>query len=120
MKTKWPLYLGIILLTVGIVLNKITNWQPIPLVILLMGVAFKVSYIVYKYRMGEYKPGGEVYLLMIGLILFLTGLYFKSHPVELHHAFLMAPGIVFKMGFILIFIFKTRRVQTTFKETISN
>lgn len=104
------LYLGIVLLTLGIVLNKTTSWQPIPLIILLTGVAFKAAYIIGKITTGEYKPGNEVYLLLLGLGLFLTGVYFKSHPKELHHAFLMAPGIVLKVSFILIFIFKTRKI----------
>lgn len=112
MKTKWPLYLGIVLLTLGIVLRSSGKFDPYALIILLTGVAFKAGYIVGKIKTGEYKPGTEVYLLLIGLILFLTGVYFKSHPRELHHAFLMAPGIAFKVSFILIFIVKLRKAKS--------
>ena len=113
MKTKWPLYLGIVLLTLGIVLKSMGKFDPYALIILLSGVAFKVGYIISKIRSGEYKPGKEVILLMAGLTLFLTGIYFKAHPMELHHAFLMAPGIALKVSFVLIFIFKMQKTRVS-------
>lgn len=111
MKTKWALYLGITLLTLGIVLKSTGKFDPYALIILLTGVAFKIGYIVQKIISREYKPGMEVILLMAGLTLFLTGVYLKANPKELHHAFLMAPGIALKVSFILIFIVKMRKVK---------
>lgn len=111
MKTKWPLYLGIVLLTLGIVLKSMGKFDPYALIILLSGVAFKIGYIITKIITGEYHPGKEVILLMVGLTLFLTGVYFKAHPRELHHAFLMVPGIALKLSFVLIFIFKLRKMK---------
>ena len=113
MKTKWPLYFGIVLLTLGIVLKSMGKFNPYALIILLSGVAFKVGYIISKIRSGEYKPGKEVILLMVGLTFFLTGIYFKANPIELHHTFLIAPGIVLKASFVLIFILKIRKVKAS-------
>lgn len=112
MKSKWPLYLGIVLLTLGIILKTTGNFNPYALIILLSGVAFKISYIVINIANGKYKPGKEMLLLVVGLSLFLTGVYFKANPRELHHAFLMAPGIALKVGFILVFILKMRRTKS--------
>lgn len=112
MKSKWSLYLGIVLLTLGIILKSNGLISPYALIILLSGVAFKIVYIISKIVSGEYKPGNELILLMLGLTLFLTGVYFKSHPRELHHAFLMAPGIALKLSFIFIFILKIRKPKS--------
>ena len=67
MKSKWPLYLGIFLLTIGIVLRVATHFDPWSLIILLTGVAFKIAFILSKIISKEYKVGYEIGHLIVVL-----------------------------------------------------
>lgn len=108
MKNKWPLYTGIVLLTLGIVLKKTSNFDPWSLIILLSGVAFKVAYIISKILKREYKPGFEMFFLFIGLILFMGGIYLHKQGLLENPTIMKFVGISFKVFFIIIFIKKTR------------
>ena len=103
---KWPIFLGLFLLTIGILLKTFTSIGVYAVLIILSGVGFKIYYIISKIRRGEYKPGFEMVLLFIGLVIFLTGVYFKSHPSAIKPVYLMAPGILLKVLFVTSFIKK--------------
>ena len=108
MKQKWTLFVGIILLVAGIIIRKSTELNVDGLVMILTGVLLKTYYIISKVRSGEYKPGYELIFLFVGLTMFLTGLYLKSHSPLFNPLYLIAPGIMLKVLFIILFIIKTR------------
>ena len=109
MKSKGTLFTGIILLTAGIILRKTTGFTTEGLVLIIIGVLFKAYYIYSKARRGEYNPGYELVFLFVGLILFLSGLYLRSHEPPFNPAFLIVPGISLKVVFIILFIIKGRK-----------
>jgi hypothetical protein len=113
MKSKWTFFAGIILLTIGIILRKTTAYGTEAIVLIVLGVLLKVYYIIMKARSGEYIPGMELLLLFVGLIMFFSGLYLRYHEPPFSPLWLMIPGISLKIGFIILFIKKTRKARIT-------
>lgn len=116
MKSRWTLFIGIILLIAGIIIRKTTGLAIEGLVLILVGVLFKTYYIISKARSGEYKPGIELLFLLVGLGLFLGGLYLKSIDGFTYAPAMIISGITLKVIFIILFILKTRNKT---KELIS-
>ncbi len=87
MKTKWPLFLGITLLSTGIVLKSMAIQSAMPLILILSGPAFKLHYIINKIVIGAYRPGFEVLLLFVGLAAFLTGIYLKNRNATFNYLY---------------------------------
>ena len=114
MKSKWTLFAGIILLTAGIIIRKTTDLTFEAITLIVIGVILKVYYIIEKTRSGEYRPGFELVLLLVGLIMFLSGLYLRNHEPPLNPLWLIIPGISLKIIFIILFIRKTRQSRRTF------
>ena len=108
MKKKWLLFAGILLLVLGIVLRKTTELKTEAILLIITGVLFKTYYVISKIKSGEYKPGYELGLLLVGLVLFLSGLYLRSHEPPFNPAFLIVPGLLLKVAFIVLFIIKIR------------
>ena len=108
MKSKWTLFTGIVLLTVGIIIRKTTGMAIEGLIMILVGVSFKIYYIISKARSGEYKPGKELLALFFGLGLFLGGLYLRSNAQYSYAPAMIISGIILKVIFIILFILKTR------------
>jgi len=111
MAKKSLLFIGIILLLIGIIIKKSTEWNIIGLIIILSGVTFKCIYIIGKIRNGEYKPGPELLFLLIGLILFLGGIYMRNNDIELMSVpsiFYIITGLSLKIVFIILFIKKLK------------
>jgi uncharacterized membrane protein (DUF485 family) len=108
MKGKWPLYIGLVLLSIGILLKYLTDLNPISTILIFTGVLFKIYYLINKIRGGSYTPGYEIVVLLIGLTLFLTGIYIRSQGSPINPAYLMIPGITLKVAFIVLFIRKIR------------
>jgi hypothetical protein len=105
MKSKGLLFIGIILLVFGIVLKKSTQMDTLGLASIITGVTLKSIYILSKVRSGEYKPGREVIFLIVGLILFFTGLYLRNiNQALIKPIYLIGVGITFKIIFIIRFI----------------
>lgn len=109
MKKKWPLFLGVLLLVIGIIIRKMTDYTYSGVIIILIGVICKIFYITSKFKSGEYKPGYELAILYIGVIVFFTGMYLRSQEISLYPTLLMPIGISLKLVFILMFIKKTRK-----------
>ncbi|TXG36748.1 hypothetical protein [Seonamhaeicola maritimus] len=112
MKSKSLLFAGIILLLIGILIRKLTHMEVAGLILIIIGVTCKTVYIIKKAKSGEYQPGKELLILIFGLILFLTGLYFKSleFPI-IKPIYLIISGIVLKISFIIRFIQVTRSTK---------
>ena len=105
MKSKSLLFTGIILLVVGILLKKMTQMDVIGLAAIIIGVTCKSIYIISKARSGEYKPGTELFILAMGLLLFFTGLYLRGIEQNLiKPIYLIVLGITLKIIFIIKFI----------------
>ena len=105
MKSKALLFTGIILLVVGILLKKLTQMEVIGLAAIITGVTFKSIYIFLKARNGEYKPGTELIVLAVGLLLFFTGLYLRGVEQNLiKPIYLIVLVITLKIVFIIKFI----------------
>ena len=105
MKSKSVLFTGIILLVVGILLRKMTQMDVVGLAAIITGVTCKLIYIVLKARNGEYKPGTELFILAVGLLLFFTGLYLRGVEQNLiKPIYLIVSGITLKIIFIIKFI----------------
>jgi len=83
------------------------------LILIITGVTFKAIYIVAKVKSGEYKPGKELIFLILGLILFFTGLYLRNINQTLIKPFyLIVIGITLKIFFIIRFIQIVKSVKT--------
>lgn len=110
---KSVLFSGIGLLIVGILLRKLSEYPVFGLTLLLAGVGFKTYYIVQAIRSGLYEPGRELWLLFVGLTLFLSGLYLRGKEFLMDPTYLIAFGIVLKILFIIRFIqlVKVNRVK---------
>ena len=105
MSPKILLFSGIILLIFGILLRKFTQLDILGLSLIIIGVSFKTIYIILKARSGEYKPGKELIVLALGLILFFTGLNLRgSDQSFINPIYLIVLGITLKIVFVVRFI----------------
>jgi len=111
MKSKKLLFLGIVLLVIGIILRKLTDMTGMGLFLILTGVACKTIYIIAKAKSGEYRPGRELIWLFLGLALFLTGLVLKSYAPGMVSSVIIISGLSLKLVFIVLFIKKVKTNQ---------
>lgn len=114
MLKKWPLYIGLSLLAVGIVLKIATTYTVVPLIIMLSGISFKIYYITIKIIRKEYKPGFELYLLVSGLAIFFTAIFLTQQGLLNTPTSILfkTTGISLKAAFLLMFILKTRGTKS--------
>lgn len=103
MNNKILLFGGLFLLTLGIILKVVTEWSAFALALITLGGLLKVSYLTLRIRQGNYKPGYELFLLIIGLLIFFTGIYLRTHSNTINPWFFMGPGILLKISFVVIF-----------------
>ena len=110
---KSLLFAGIILLVVGILVRKMTDFSLIGLLLILLGVGLKTYYIVEAARSGIYKPGRELWLLFSGLALFLGGLYLKRSGSDawIDPIYLIVIGLTLKVLFVIRFIQIVRKTR---------
>jgi threonine/homoserine efflux transporter RhtA len=105
MKSKALLFIGILLLILGIIIRKMTSLEVLGLIFILTGVLCKTVYIIAKARSGEYQPGKELIFLGVGLVFFLSGLYLRNLDQNLiDPSYLIVFGIALKIFFIIRFI----------------
>lgn len=105
-KGKGLLYLGLIMLTIGLLIRYLSAYQSIAFVLVIVGVMAKVIYLVSKIKKSTYRPGVELILLFVGLALFFTGIYMRSHNFAEVYPYFMITGIILKVAFIIMFIRK--------------
>ena len=102
---KKLLFVGIILLVVGILLKKFSHMDVFGLVLIITGVILKAFYIVAKVKSGEYPPGKELIFLIAGLVFFFTGLYLRKNNQQfIDPNYFIFFGLTLKVIFILLFI----------------
>lgn len=109
MNSKSLLFIGIVLLTLGILIRKMTSFEAVGLSLILLGVICKTVYIVAKIKNGLYKPGYEVLFLGGGLLFFLSGVFFRNYDGDsIYPVFLIILGLTLKVMFIIRFIKKIK------------
>lgn len=105
MRSKLLLVIGIILLSFGILIKTVFHVEFLGLALIIIGVVCKIIYIFLKVKNNEYKPGRELLFLVLGLLLFLTGMYCtKSALVIFNPLLLIITGIILKSLFVIRFI----------------
>lgn len=105
MKSKLLLFIGIILLILGVFLKKTFHLDTLGITLIITGVICKSIYIIQKIKRGEYSPGKELIFLVTGLLLLFIGLYLQGiDQILIKPIFLIVAGIIFKTIFIIRFI----------------
>ncbi len=115
MQKKLPLFLGIILLSTGILLRVIGHTHLVHLAFIIPGSLSKIYYISMKVRRGEYVPGKEFIALWVGLALFFSALYMRSHNPAIPYQWFMFSGIALKVLFVSLFIVKSKKTTQTLR-----
>ncbi len=105
MKSKLILYAGIVFLLAGLLLMHVLKLNTFGLSLIILGVLCKLAYIIIKMINKEYKPGYEMGLLFIGLLLFLGLRHFLPQPFSW---IIATGGILLKVSFVILFIRKVR------------
>ncbi len=108
MNNKVLLFAGIFLLTVGILLRIFTDYSSFAIILIGLGGFSKVTYLILRVKQGNYKPGYEIVLLIIGLIVFFTGIYLRNQSNAINPWLFMGPGILLKVGFVVLFVQKLK------------
>lgn len=105
MKSKYLLFTGIFLLVIGILIRTITQIDTLGVILIIIGVLCKLIYIINKARNGDYRPGKELIILAVGLLLFFIGLYFGDVvSIYTKPIYLIALGVILKIIFVFRFI----------------
>lgn len=102
--SKWKLFLGLILLTLGIVLKLFTDLDTLAVSLIILGALLKVAHIIGMIKKHSYKPGIELLILGLGLSLFFFGLYICQNDSLAR--FFIITGLVLKTVFVVLFIRK--------------
>lgn len=110
MNSKYLLFLGIVLLIIGIILRYFTSSPATGLTLIITGVILKFAYILLAFVKGEYKPGKEVYFLVTGLIILFLGIWYKANINASSGLAIIATGVSLKIIFIVLFIRKKKSV----------
>ncbi len=108
MKNKWPLFAGLTLLTVGIILKIILDNVAFPVFLIVTGISFKVYFVFDTIKTKKYQPGYELILLILGLGLFFAGIHLKNPVYFIEPGYLKIAGILFKTAFVFLFIQKAK------------
>lgn len=102
--SKWKLFLGLFLLTLGVVLKLFTEQDTLAIYLIILGALLKVAHIVGMVQEKSYQPGVELVVLGLGLSLFFFGLYICRN--ESMSLFFIIAGLVLKTVFVVQFIRK--------------
>jgi len=106
MQTKWKLILGLILIILGIILKTLSDFDQIAVVLIILGAGFKVAHILGIIKNKTYKPGWEIIILILGLMLFFFGLYVCQ--MEGISKLFIISGLVLKTIFVVLFVKKIK------------
>jgi hypothetical protein len=106
MKQKWPIFAGILLLTLGIIFRFMQFDSGLYVPFFAVGGVLKLLYLVKIIAQGKYRPGLEMGLLILGLILFFLSLVLKNNYNSDYYIYFLVPGITLKILFIVLFIYK--------------
>ncbi len=108
MNSKVTLFIGIFFLIAGILLKKTTELFFLAIALMVIGVSLKTLYIIGKAKSGAYKPGYELGLVVVGLLLLFSGIYFREDLPNFYSGFLIGSGISLKIIFVILFIIQVK------------
>ena len=103
-RSKWKLFIGLLLLTLGIVLKLLTDQDALAVSFIVLGALLKVAHIIGMIKKNSYQPGIELVILGLGLSLFFFGLYICQND-SFARVFIIT-GLVLKTVFVVQFIRK--------------
>lgn len=112
MKAKYFLYSGLLLLTAGILTKSLSEADTLGRILIYTGIALKLLFLFMKMRYSDYRPGIELLSLALGLALFLSGLYLSDDIGLNNPLWLIIPGIMLKLLFIVLLFRKTQAQKT--------
>lgn len=107
MTKKWPLIGGVALLSLGIIFRFAGMESYIYFPLLAAGGILKIIYITNLLRNKIYKPGFEILFLVIGLLLFFSGIILKYQAIPSYIYFLL-PGLMLKLLFVVLLFRKAK------------
>jgi hypothetical protein len=106
MNMKLVLYLGIVLLVLGILSQIYSLLEGIGLYLIIGGVLCKLAFIIGVILLGKYRIGKEFIFLLAGLVLFFIGKSDLENPLLSYT--LIITGISLKIVFVILFIRKLK------------
>lgn len=112
MNAKYILYLGILLLLIGLFLRYLTPYTTFGVGLVFGGVILKLAYIGYTILRRQYQPKAEIFLLIGGLVFLFLGLWHKLNVSELVGYGMIILAIALKSIFIILFVRKMKMRKT--------
>jgi len=83
-----------------------------PVLLFSLGGVLKLIYLAVGVRQGRLVIGPEIVLLPIGVVLVITGVFFKNQPQLIHmYGWFIAGGVVLKTTFVFLFFRRQRRLK---------
>ena len=113
MKQKWPIFAGILFLTLGIIFRMMHMKSGLYVPFFALGGTLKTYYLGTIIRHGKYKPGWELLSLIVGLTIFFTGVILKNSYHSENYLYWMAVGLALKVLFVILFILKIKKYNKT-------
>ncbi|WP_430811046.1 MULTISPECIES: hypothetical protein [unclassified Carboxylicivirga] len=111
-KIKYLIMLGGSLILLGIIFKIIGLGGPWAAISFSVGGTLKLLYLVLGTRSGLIKPGAEMGLLALGLVLIFAAVYLrKTEQVLYLYGWLLSAGILVKILFVILFIRKQKRYR---------
>ena len=110
-KQKWLIFLGLLLLSIGITLRYLTVFDLLSTIFIIIGIVLKLTFIIARMTKNNYRPGVELLVLLLGLGLFFSGIFFNSKGFEIHSIVFKVTGISLKVLFVVLFIVKSNRIS---------
>jgi len=111
-KIKYLIMSGGTLILLGIVLKITAVTGPWAAISFGVGGTLKLLYLILGVRSGLVKIGSEIALLVIGLSLIFSALYFKRSEELMHlYIWFLAGGVIAKTLFIILFVRKQKRYR---------
>ena len=98
------------LILLGIILKIIGVAAPWPATCFGFGGALKILYMVLGVRYGHVKAGSEIALLVLGLTLIFSAVYFQRSLEWTHlYVWFLTIGVAIKLLFIVLFVKRQKR-----------
>ncbi|MHC4884650.1 MAG: hypothetical protein ACYTGH_06145 [Planctomycetota bacterium] len=99
MKSSWPLYTGLLLLSTGLLLNLYGGPTVLATLLMAAGITLKSGALVGGLYAQPDRGRSELAILGAGLAFFLAGLTLKADPSAIHPWLLMGAGLTVKVTF---------------------
>ncbi|MFA8449913.1 MAG: hypothetical protein ACEPOW_04395 [Bacteroidales bacterium] len=113
MKSKILLFIGIVLLIAGIFIKRYTDLDVFAIILIALGAANKLAFIIRRKFERRYRPGYELLILAFGLAIFFSSDYINHPFVQEQKTIFRFIGIVLKITFIGLIIYKNREIKKT-------